>query len=208
MAKTRKPPKKWARVLAHDVEFAKRRLLDRGALEPMVIIHNTNGSVTPLAVRFDGPEHKAKVFGVLAMIITAVDAAAVSIMVEAWLRRLAQRSGESKAELEARCLDGPSPGEAEDRIEVIMLSVLYRDSAGQRQAIWHYGEIVRDAAGTVIALKPLDDETDGSAAMGGEMTEIMSEYPPDGAIRQKVQAIMAEHGATLMARLGIVEFGS
>jgi hypothetical protein len=171
----------WRKRAEADFEFARKVLLEVGKVSPMYIVHGAE-RVVPV---YCGQFPKADQRKIMRLICIAERAEAIAMIGEAWTAR-AKRGEEH---LPASHIVPPS--EREDRIEVVMVSMTWRED-GERRTVMRVGEIVRDAAGKAVELKaePVSGAADEFA---GPATEILPERMPDAfavkAAREMLEAV-------------------
>jgi hypothetical protein len=202
----KKPTSRWAKLLAHDKEFASRTIVAKGELMPMFVAHHRDGSISMFLTPFRNPEHKRMIHEFLKIMIVGADCAGFSLMHETWGRSLTARPGQSAKELLREVeRDGPMPSQASDRQEFVTVTLVYRDDADERKALAAMGDIVRGADGSVTSVKWSKDTVH---LIDGAVVNIM---PPD-PVRQEYRDISAylltSKGPAIMKALGIVEISA
>jgi len=197
MAKT---PAKWLGTLEHDLNWAKGILLGEGEMRPMFIMHNRDGSITPLMASFKSDSHKAAIYQFLSIFILAQDCEGFSFMCEGWMKLADQRPGESYEEALERAQQ-VRPMDDESRKEVVTLMLVYRDDADERQCISALEEIERGVDGRPCGFKTI--ATDGAITEGAIM-EIMREDRPDRDLVVAAHRFCKHKAAFIMEHLGIV----
>jgi hypothetical protein len=166
----------WHVWLTQDMNFATKQLLTDGKVSHMFVAHIADRDeliVVPLFLR--SAAEKAGMYGFLKVLCVAFDVIGFSLIAEAWVRMIETRIGESAAERSARVLDGPLPSEAEDRKEIIAVTLVYRDDGG-RQTLTRMAEIVRNTTGKPISTSPIDMPEDASG--DGAVPDILPETRP------------------------------
>jgi hypothetical protein len=138
----------WKAQLRTDADYAKHILLTTGEVKPMFILHCPTG-IQVIGSTWRNLEEKRIVQGLVAMQAAIEDADAVVFIAEAWAREIHRRNDES-AEAFRRRVSSEPPSEAKDRIEVIMISVVYREDGEIKPESLEL-EIKRDKKG-----KPID----------------------------------------------------
>lgn len=197
------PLTRWERQLQFDMAFAARGIVSAGALSPLFILHNRDGSFTPFQVPLRDPEHKHRVYQFLSLVVVATDAAGFSMISESWLSSVRTEPGETAtATLRRVERDGPRPSQVSDRKEGVVIAVVYRDEADERAVKTAVGEIVRGDDGGVVAL---DWWKDAREALDGAVAEIMPRHPPRAEHCAIAGHAMADMGPAIMKVLGIVE---
>ncbi len=121
---------RWLKQMEFDKGFAEQMLLDSSQVRPMFVLHGENRVEAVLAALLL-PETKAHLYRFLKMLIVARDLVGFSAISEAWMRRVDNYPGETAAAQRARVEAGPRPSEAEDRIEVVSITLIYRDDGGE-----------------------------------------------------------------------------
>jgi len=176
----------WPGQARRDYAFAKACVLERGQCAPFFAVHGAKRSViVPAFWRND--TDKDDTARVVRLICVAEDADGLSFITEAWIRRMVRAHNESEAEFQARS-NAIAPSKAEDRIEVVMANLTYRED-DERKWIVLCGEIIRDNAGKPIRIADLtlDDETGNP---GGRMFDILPEERPDPEARALARALI------------------
>jgi len=155
----------WQKILELDMEFALERLKARGELQPQAAIHDHNGGISMVALSVGTDEKTKTSMRLVRLMAVALDAEAVTTLGEMWARFMQPYHGESREEYEARVV-AVRPRDAEDRREVVMSCVHFRDENGRLREISQSRDIIRDAAGKVTGLGPAPDydvlESDGA----------------------------------------------
>jgi hypothetical protein len=181
-------PERWARQVRFDIEFAKRMILEQGSCSTIMVLHlpgdrrlvchppaNLGKETTSLYLRAYCAAHDAEGFAFIS---------------EAWMRNVTRRFGETEAEHDAR-IDAVLPREAEDRVEIVMAQVVYRDGDARR-TVHEEREIMRDAKGKVTGFRPLGL----TGASEGRWVDVLLPEPPTAEQRASA-AVALEHIAEL-----------
>lgn len=142
--------------LERDVAFAERTLIAHGQLLPMAVIHARDDAlhVIPLDAANDAALESSNRF--LRLMVVKHDAKAVSHMGEMWARHMAPYARESDAEYTERVM-ATRPRDAEDRREVVMVQLWYRDRDGEAHELSTSRDIIRGDDGKVTGLGPAPD---------------------------------------------------
>jgi hypothetical protein len=181
----------WDQQMRFDMEYAKRTILERGQMAPMFVMHTKTGLQVYLTP-FADERAKVAVFRLIGLTVLAENAEGLTFMGEFWMRKLPAVPGETPAEARERSKQGPTPRDAEDRIEVVLIQTTYRDQAtGERHVINEMREILRGADGKVSGLAATG--TGGHDRMEGRIVEIFPEDAPSEAIRHAAAIILAEY---------------
>jgi hypothetical protein len=167
---------KWQRLIETDMNFALARLKDRGELAPMATIHDHNNGVHLVALSVGEDEKTRLSMRLVRLMAVACDAEAVSTLGEMWARFMQPYHGESREEYEARVV-AVRPREAEDRREVVMSCVYYRDAQGRPCEASQSRDIIRGPDGKVIGLGPAPDYDVMQSE--GQMTHLLPERRPN-----------------------------
>lgn len=184
------PAGRWDAQLRHDMAFAQRTLLATGRMFPLAIVHSPE-TLFAVPLDYSGDEEKLRAHRFLAVLMLAHDAMAFSHITEAWVRHGARRHGESEAAFDERAT-AVRPSEAEDRIEVVIATLTYRDADGERRTLSDIREIERRANGKPSGLKPLPDM---AGEIGGTIPELLPPVllkPEDKTIAREVLARLAK----------------
>lgn len=146
----------WQAMLERDVAFAERALIAHGQLLPMAVMHAADDAlhVIPLAASSDSALESSNRF--LRLMVVKHDAKAVSHMGEMWARHMAPYARESDAEYTERVM-ATRPRDAEDRREVVMVQLWYRDRDGEAHELSTSRDIIRGDDGKVTGLGPAPD---------------------------------------------------
>lgn len=146
----------WQAMLERDVAFAERTLIAHGQLLPMAVIHARDDAlhVIPLDAANDAALESSNRF--LRLMVVKHDAKAVSHMGEMWARHMAPYARESDAEYTERVM-ATRPRDAEDRREVVMVQLWYRDRDGEPHELSTSRDIIRGDDGKVTGLGPAPD---------------------------------------------------
>jgi hypothetical protein len=195
-----KHPKKWLDCLEEDVGFGKHILLTQGTFPALFVLHHADGRITPFSAFFRSDEQKRAALSLMTMIVTATECVAVSFTVEAWMKMGEARRGETTEQSQERILNGVRVSEAEDRKEVLMCSIVYRDDADERQCVTDVWEIERGADGKVVSFVTIDR---GLAQHQGAMINVMPEDRPTPGMVQAANMFCAKHAVDLMEALHI-----
>jgi hypothetical protein len=199
LAKVRHP-ERWTKKVKADMGYAARILTKQGEVCPLFILHNRDGSCTALRTPLRDPEHRQRVYQFITATLISTDCPAFTLIMEAWQNEARMLPGESAAAALRPERDGPMPRDASDRIEVISISLVYRDAADERHSIGAVGTITRDAAG-----KPSISQWDTGAFADGAVLDIMPEEPATPQHREIATYLLASKGAAIMKALGVVE---
>ena len=181
----RKTATDWQAQLQRDAEFARYALLKQGSLSPMFILH-CPGEIRVVGAGWENDSEKRRARQMVGLMALAVNASAISFISEAWSRRVDRRHRETDAEHQAR-IDAVRPAEAEDRVEVLIVSLTYRDADG-RHSFATTMDMVRDASGTLVDVVDRGDLGEGE--FGGSMTELLCPVETTPDIRTKAQELI------------------
>ena len=168
---------KWQRLIETDMNFALEALKERGELAPMATIHDRNNGVSLVALSVGSDEKTQLSMRLVRLMAVALDAEAVTTLGEMWARFMAPHHGESREEYETR-VAAVRPRDAEDRREVVMSCVYFRNDAGRACEISQSRDIIRDAAGRVTGLGPAPDYD--VIESEGPMTHLLPARRPTG----------------------------
>lgn len=188
----------WAkRRFADDLLFAENMLLKRRALQPMFVLHAADTMYFVTAGFVDDREKRATYEAVKTMCV-AHNIDAISVLCEAWMRSVTKRDDETDSEWEARA-EAKRPSAAPDRVEIVAVTLTYRD-AGERRTLHSMRAIIRDNAGDPTRLG--EDFGDPEAATSGEVAELLPIYPPPPEQRERALLSLRRLGvsATEMRR--------
>lgn len=167
----------WAKQVRFDMAFAERTLLKQGDVRRMFVIHAKDALH---AIPWNGADEKKEMLKFVRAYCIALDAEAVSFISEAWVRSVMRAHGESEAEYQER-VDAVPPSEAEDRREVVLCIVMYRE-AGERHVLSEAREIQRRANGKPDGLTPYRT-LDTLEAVGGDVIDVFPRQAPTEEMR-------------------------
>jgi len=187
----------WTELHHADVEFARKVLLGQGAVIPMFIVHAGTKTLAVVSQWRDDDE-KRQAFLLVALLAAREGAEAIGFISEAWIRQVDHAPRETEAEFAARVKAVP-PSEAEDRQEVVMCAMQYRDPVAGKRSLMTSLDIVRDATGKPVAAPKRTD--DGYDRLGGAALALLSERLPDAHARARAGQIYAK----ALEILGLVE---
>ena len=182
-------PARWTKQLRFDIEFAKRMVLEQGSCATILVVYPRGRA--SLVIRPSADLGKDTSARFLRILCTAIDAEAFAWISEAWMRRISQRFGETRDDVVARAYAVP-PSEAEDRFEVVMAELIYRDDDGQRRCMADVREILRDATGKPVGFR--DGVLDPLARSEGRWVEVLTAEPPTAEERARAAAAIEELG--------------
>jgi hypothetical protein len=126
--------------IRHDWEYAKRTILNKGALPHQFTIHTMHGPVACL-VQWETDDEKFMALAQIRLLFAGLDGIALSHCFEAWC---------------ADCSPDVRPSQAPNRIEVVQTAIYYRDDADEWHVHLNIGEIKRNRAGKPCAIKRID----------------------------------------------------
>lgn len=186
---------RWREQLRYDAAFASKALVEQGEIIPMFVVHaRDDGPNVVVATPWkDDADKDIAVLAVKAVCV-AHDAVALSQIVEAWMR--APAPGEDASNY-------LPPSKAENRREVVMCTVAWRDDAtGERRELHDIREIERRANGKPSGLKPGSGGTEsGAGDIAGRMIEILPERRPtpeeQAKAREAIEMIEAMGGLSM-----------
>jgi hypothetical protein len=184
----------WREMLAFNMEFAESRLIEAGDVRPMATVHGSDNTAHTIAMNMSDDAHKEQSLRFVRLLATAHDADAVSTIGEMWMRTMFPYHGESEAEYMAR-VDAVRPRDAEDRKEVVMCQLYYRDAAGSVRELSNSREIIRGADGKPTGLKPSEYPDAEVIFSEGPMTDLLP--------KRKPTAEQMRYARQLIKRLGI-----
>jgi hypothetical protein len=183
-----------------DYEFCKRALMEYGEMRPLFVIHGPEHTALYPAM-WQSPEDKDRAAMLVRCIGVIYNAQCISFLVEAWSRRVRQLPGETADQLNERA-QAVAPSEAEDRIEIVMVSTDYRDDAGELQALMTSGEIQRGADGKPSSVTQFDiDSEEGPIRYEGRFAKLLPPTPPTDAQREFAREVLTLLGGAKIANL-------
>lgn len=182
----------WAKQLRFDMAFAEKVLLDRGEVSAMFIVHTKNG-VHALVTPWKDDDEKAQCRRIVQLYCVAHDAVALTFITEAWVRSMAKAHGETDAEFDDR-VSAVRPSQAEDRREVVMVVIAYRDAAGERKVLFESREIQRRANGKPCGLVSFREIEMNDGNLEGRMVDVLPEQPPDALQRSAAHMLLKAMG--------------
>ncbi len=165
-------PDRWVKQVRFDIEFAKRMTLQPGSGATILVIHLDAERRVVCQPPTDLGKETVALY--LRAYCAAHDAEGFAFISEAWMRNVPKRFGETEAEHHAR-IDAVPIREAEDRVEVVMAEIVYRDGAG-RNSVREMREIERDAKGKVTGFRPMPDMTGPRSE--GRWVDVLLPEPP------------------------------
>ena len=189
MKPTPKRAPDWNRQMRFDIEFAKRMLLDTGAVRPMFILHLPD-AIKVIQTHWTSTEEKRTTQKLMALMAAADGAEAVVFIAEAWWRAVPQRPGETEAEHKAR-VEAVPPSEAEDRIEVVMIASSFRVD-GHKQSKAVALEIIRGASGRPRTLREISEP---GASVSGAVADLLTDEPLTEELRGVAQRAFDSYAA-------------
>jgi len=169
----------WEKQVRFDMQFAEKTLLKNGDVGRMFVIH-TKDAQHVMAAPWNSAAEKRQMLTMVRAYCIAVDAEALSFISEAWVRSVFRAHGETEAEFNTR-VDAVAPRDAEDRREVVICMVIYRE-AGERHAVSDTREITRRDNGKPEGLAPFG-QASGLDSLGGDVIEVFPKYPPTPEMR-------------------------
>ena len=188
----------WPAQLKRDVEFSRGALLKQGSLSPMFILHCPD-EIMIIGAGWADAREKRRAQQMIGLLALAANASAISFISEAWSRAVMRRDRETDAEHEAR-IRAVAPSEAEDRTEVLIVSLTYREN-DERHSLIRTLDMVRDANGTLTDV--VERAQDGEGEFGGAMTDLLCPVETTPEIRHAAQdlieAFCEKHGIDLTA---------
>lgn len=188
------PPDTWLRALEFDAEFAVKHLIERGKFLPTFVLYLPGQKVMLIPAGWTDDTEKQRMMALVSVAAVAHDALAISLSTEAWMRTVARRDRETDAEHNKRARAVP-PSEAQDRQEIIITVLTYRDDADQRHSLSQSSKIIRDAAGQVTGATAMDF----SGSIEGAMTDILPPCRAPAYARDAARAMLAKNGVTFEA---------
>jgi hypothetical protein len=181
---------RWREQLRYDAAFAQEALIKQGHIVPMFVVHTRDdGPNVVIAVPWKDDSDKTVALMTVKALCVAHDAVAISQIVEAWMR--AAMPGEREADYQ-----NLPPSKAENRREIVMCTVCWRDDAtGARRGIHDMREIVRRANGRPSGLAPLDRAVAGAVepsegSLEDRMVELLPETRPTPQERAKAREVV------------------
>lgn len=188
-----KTPNRWVSQVKTDLDFARQTLLERGEVRPMFGILSDENELLLIPGNWENDAEKDRFSSLIRVIALAYDAQSVSFMTEAWSRNVERRIGESEAEHEAR-VDAIRPSEAEDRIEMVIVVLQYRDTNSRLHLATGRGEILRSADGKPTGLTEPDVT---SETLTGRFADFMPRKRPNAEERARAKATLVRGGVVL-----------
>jgi len=139
----------WRPVLERQFQWAAEQLTTADAeLAPLVVLYPDDPTAPSEVIHApcatDAQEEALHAF--LAVKAVALQTRAATHIAEAWIRHVDRRPGETDAELDQRCA-AVEPSKAEDRGEVVIVTVVWRDQDWRRHTMVGTRQIERDAQG-------------------------------------------------------------
>ena len=170
----------------HDCKFAAEQLQRAGELAPMFNVHFEHQgelATVVLVADFRNQDFKDRSVLMVKMVGVAVDAFAITLMTEAWVATVNDKTDEAIKRL--------APSERMDRREVLMVTLSARD-AKPRASV---REILRSDDGAISGL--LGDVEPNHDGLEGRMTGLLFPQRPTAEQQAKARAAMAMLGIKL-----------
>lgn len=172
--KIRVVPHRWHAQLHRNLEFAESYLKNHESLVPRFIIHCDKDAV--VLTPWQNDDEKDRYLMIVKLMAIAHDAEAVTHLSEAWQRVVYRQHGESAADYEQRATE-IRPSQVENRIEVVICTITYRDDDGDQKSAAISREIERSADGKVSGLTVIKGQEEPDYSTTGRMVEVL---PPRG----------------------------
>lgn len=183
-------PARWIKQVRFDIEFAKRMVLEQGSCATILVVYRRGQP--PIILQQSPDLGKDTVAGYLRALCVAEDAEGFAFISEAWMRIVTRRDSETQAEHDQRVYLVP-PSEAEDRIEVVIAEIIYRDDDGERRTLHESREIIRDAAGKPSGFRSVQNVLGGAVERSeGRWVEVLSPEPPTVEERARAAAALLD----------------
>jgi hypothetical protein len=194
-----KTPAYWRGTLEHDLNWAKGIMIGEGRLLPMFIMHNRDGSITPLMCGFKSDSHKAAVYRFISILALAMDCDGFSFMCEGWMKLADIHEGETHDAAYKRAMV-VRPMDDENRKEVVTLMLVYRDEADERQVMSALEEIERGVDAQPCGFKTIST---AGAITEGAVIDILREDRPDRDVVFAAQMFCNLKAIEIMESLGV-----
>lgn len=193
MTKTpRRPslPEKYRQLMEHDFEHVLKVHKDLGHDQSLAVftLYTPKGPIV-VGTGFGGPREKERVYTMIRLMAVAHEADAISYVSEAWMRKVDKAHGETEAEHHARAAE-IAPSQAEDRMEVVICSIAWRDGFGQRQSTMRAREMVRGDDGKLVELRPMAWTEDRDGYAEGPAMELLPVRRPSPEQVAKARAVV------------------
>jgi hypothetical protein len=182
-------PDRWTKQVRFDIEFAKRMVLEQGSCITILVVHLPGDRRVVCTPPPDLGKETVALY--LRAYCAAHDAEGFAFISEAWMRNVPRRFGETEAEHDARI--AVPIRQAEDRVEIVMAQIVYRDGDARRTS-HEEREIMRDAMGKVTGFRPLDL----TGASEGRWVDVLLPEPPTREQRASAAAALKH-----LAELGL-----
>jgi hypothetical protein len=174
----------WHAQIRTDMNFAKTMLLQQGHVQTMFVVHSPTAT-TVIGASWADDQQKRIVQRLVALEAAIVDADAICMIAEAWMDNVKKRPGESQRDALKRAA---RPSTSDSRVEVVIVSIAYRDRGGVNVAL-ATSEIIRDDAGDVVDVVAEDEIMSGVAVEGALqrmlLPRLLTEIERDVAIRAR-----------------------
>jgi hypothetical protein len=181
-------PARWTKQVRFDIEFAKRMVLEQGRCDTILVVHRRGQPNMIMRAPTDLSKDGVALY--LRALCIAEDAEGFAFISEAWMRAVGRRHGETEAEHNERAY-AVAPSEAEDRIEVVIAEIVYRDDGGERRTMHETREIVRDAAGKPVSFRRTEHHLGGEVDRSeGRWVEVLTPEPPTAEERASAVAAL------------------
>lgn len=188
----------WQAQLKRDMEFARDTLLKQGSLSPMFVLHCPD-EIKVVGAGWANYREKRLAQQMVGLMALAANANAISFISEAWSRVVKRLPRETDIEHETR-ITAVAPSEAEDRTEVLIVSLTYRED-DERHSLVRTLDMVRDANGTLTDV--VERAQTGEGEFGGSMTDLLcpTETSPEmrHAAKNLLETFCTTHGIDPMA---------
>lgn len=186
----------WRVWLAHDMDHAVKYLLAAGGISPLFVLHTSDGEMILFKASWQDPQSKDATLMMIRLVAVVYDAVAISLSLEGWWRSVVRQPGESSLEHHTRAY-AVAPSEAEDRIEVVIVTLTYRDDAGERHPLGDAVEIVRDSDGKPTGVKPVFPTDEGKPGIEGTLVDLLPERAAPPHIREAGRRFLADLGVVV-----------
>jgi hypothetical protein len=174
--------------------FARKMLLDRGEVAPFFVVYGRE-RIVPLIIPARDKDAQQMAVRIACV---AEDASAVAYVGEAWTRSIMRLPGETDAEHHERAT-AVAPSEAEDRVEIVLANLDWRDAAGDQYCLTMSAEILRDVTGAVCGTGP--QETVGPAPAEGRFAALLPPFLIEPWMREEARRLMKRFGTEISNRL-------
>lgn len=183
----------WQAWMNYDMDYAVWCLVSQGEFRPLFVMHTSDGEMMLFPASWKNQQSKENIQTLVRLVCVAYDVVAVGLSIEGWMRKVFRQSGESTLAHRTRA-NAIAPAEAEDRVEVLIVTMTYRDDAGECRSLGQIAEILRDAEGQPTGVKRDLTEKPG---VEGRLVDLLPERSASPQIQLAARQLLEDIGVTL-----------